>query len=285
MEAKKIRLATRGSPLALKQAQMAAEFLAAKTGAESEIVEVKTRGDKDRALSLSADGGSGLFTKEIEMALLRGDADIAVHSAKDLPTDLAEGLRLAACLPRDACRDVLAVRADVAAPSVIASSSPRRRSQLKRIFPNAVWKDLRGNVHTRLEKIASGYADATVLSEAGLMRLGIESFEGIAFTPVKPDLCVPAVGQGIIALECRAEDFDFCRALTDAGALEALELERAFLRGLGGGCQSAAAANYDGAHFRIFHEEFGFQKIGMAGLKSQAEKLALIGEIVSGLAK
>lgn len=283
MDGKTIRLATRGSPLAMTQARMAADYLAAKTGAKFEIVEVKTRGDKDRGLSLSADGGTGLFTKEIEEALLRGDADVAVHSAKDLPTAIPNGLRVAACLPRDPCRDVLAARADVSVPSVIASSSPRRRMQLKRIFPNAVWRDLRGNVHTRLEKIAAGYADATVLSEAGLVRLGVESFENIVFTPVKPDVCVPAPGQGIIALECRAEDFEALNPLGDAAAFEALSLERAFLRGLGGGCQSACAANYDGCFLRIFHEEAGFQKLDMSGLKSPGERLAFVGEIVSGL--
>ena len=178
---KKIRLATRGSPLAMVQAKMAVDFLSTRLEAEFEIVEIKTMGDKNQNLSLSVDGGSGLFTKEIEFALLNNEADLAVHSAKDLPTTIPDNLRLACCLPRDAYRDVLVMRADVTNPSVIASSSPRRRSQLKKIFPNAVWSDLRGNVHTRLSKIASGYADATILSEAGVVRLGITEYENLIF--------------------------------------------------------------------------------------------------------
>lgn len=279
----KIRLATRGSPLALVQAKMAERFLSERLpDAEFEIVEVKTFGDKDRTASLSANGGTGLFTKEIEQSLLRGDADIAVHSAKDLPTNLAEGLCVCGCLPRDALRDVLAVRAGVEVPSVIASSSPRRRSQLKPMFPNAVWTELRGNVHTRLEKIASGFADATILSEAGLLRLGISSFDGLVLRPLKPDVCVPAVGQGIVALECRIADVEKFR-VTDSAAEEAFSLERAFLRALGGGCQSAFAANFDGARFRFFHENTGIQNVDLAEFAAFAEKLEVVQSLASGI--
>jgi hydroxymethylbilane synthase len=280
---KKIRLASRGSPLAMAQAKMAVDFLSARIEAEFEIVEIKTKGDKNLGLSLSADGGSGLFTKEIELALLNNEADLAVHSAKDLPTAIPENLRLAGCLPRDAYRDVLAIRADVSVPSLIASSSPRRRSQLKKIFPNAVWSELRGNVHTRLSKIASGYADATVLSEAGLVRLGISEFENIVFKPVKTEICVPAVGQGIIALECRAEDFEFFCKLGDEASKQALELERAFLIALGGGCQSACAGLYVDDTFSFFHENTGNQKIDMHG-KTFEEKLQIVRELASGVA-
>ncbi len=283
---KKIRLATRGSPLALAQAEMAMKFLSSRiVDAEFEIVQVKTRGDKNQSLSLSADGGSGLFTKEIEESLLRGEADIAVHSAKDLPTLINENLRLCGCLPRDVCRDILAIRSDVSVPELIASSSPRRRSQLKKIFPNAVWCELRGNVHTRLEKIVSGYADATVLSEAGLTRLGISEFEKIVFKPVKSDICVPAVGQGIIALECRAEDLDFFKDFSDSTAMDAYLFEREFLKALGGGCQSASAANFDGEVFRFFHENSGVQKIEFPEGASMSEKLKIIADVASALAK
>ena len=280
---KKIRLATRGSPLAIAQAKMAMDFLSTRIEAEFEIVEIKTMGDKNQNLSLSVDGGSGLFTKEIEFALLNNEADLAVHSAKDLPTTIPDNLRLACCLPRDAYRDVLVMRSDVTIPSVVASSSPRRRSQLKKIFPNAVWSDLRGNVHTRLSKIASGYADATILSEAGVVRLGITEYENLIFKPIKPEICVPAVGQGIIALECRTEDFDFFEKLGDVSSMEALMLERAFLIGLGGGCQSAYAANYVEEVFRFFHENSGYQKVDMHG-KTFAEKLQIVNELASGIA-
>ena len=283
---KKIRLATRGSPLALKQAQMTIEYLSARIAdADFEIVEVKTSGDKNQKLSLSADGGTGLFTKEIEQALLNNEADLAVHSAKDLPSSVPENLALVACLPRDAWRDVLVLREGVDVPSLIASSSPRRRSQLKKMFPSAVWADLRGNVHTRLSKVASGVADATVLSEAGLVRLGIENFEGVVFKPVKVDVCVPAVGQGIIALESRAEDVEFFKQFTDVSAMEALVLEREFLRSLGGGCQSAYAGYFDGESFRLFHENSGYQNINLSSLKSLEEKIAVIKELASGLVK
>ncbi len=259
---KKIRLATRGSPLALIQAQMTADYLRGKIpGAEFEVIEVKTRGDKNQALSLSADGGTGLFTKEIENALLEGAADIAVHSAKDMPTEIAPGLRIAGCLPRDAYRDVLVLRDGVEVPSLIASSSPRRRAQLKKLFPNVVWSELRGNVHTRLSKITSGLADATVLSEAGLSRLGLDHFDGVVFKPLKIDICVPAAGQGIIAYECREDDFEMFGKFSDDGAMRALSVERAFLRGLGAGCQTACAAYFDGSSLRIFHEDCGFKKI------------------------
>ena len=283
---RKIRLATRGSPLALAQAEMAKAFLSSHIdNAEFEIVEVKTKGDKNQKLSLSVDGGSGLFTKEIEDALLRGEADIAVHSAKDLPTIINDNLRLCGCLPRDAYRDVLAIRSDVSVPELIASSSPRRRSQLKKIFPNAVWCELRGNVHTRLNKIVSGYADATVLSEAGLVRLGISEFEYIVFKPVKIDICVPAVGQGIIALESRAEDFDFFKNFSDTVAMDSLSLEREFLKSLGGGCQSASAANFDGQIFRFFHENIGTQKIEITQELTLSEKLKVVADVASALIK
>ena len=241
---KKIRLATRGSPLALIQAQMTADYLRGKIpGAEFEVIEVKTRGDKNQALSLSADGGTGLFTKEIENALLEGAADIAVHSAKDMPTEIAPGLRIAGCLPRDAYRDVLVLRDGVEVPSLIASSSPRRRAQLKKLFPNVVWSELRGNVHTRLSKI------------------GLDHFDGVVFKPLKIDICVPAAGQGIIAYECREDDFEMFGKFSDDGAMRALSVERAFLRGLGAGCQTACAAYFDGSSLRIFHEDCGFKKI------------------------
>lgn len=277
----KIRLATRGSPLALKQADTVAQYLGSKLGGDAvfEKVVIKTTGDKRQDWSLEKYGGKGLFTKEIEDALLAGEADLAVHSAKDLPSDLPPNLALAGCLPRDFCRDVLAVRDGVSVPSLIASGSPRRRSQLKKLFPQAVWTELRGNVETRLNKILSGDADATVMSEAGLARLGFESFDGIKFTPLKTDVCVPAVGQGIIALECRRGDLPLYNPLTDSAANETFALEREFLTTLGGGCQVAYAANYDGEFFRIFHENTGFQKIAFPENSDFESKLAIVREI------
>lgn len=283
-DAKKIRLATRGSPLALKQAEMVAAYLGQRmAGAEFEIVEIKTTGDKKQEWSLEKFGGKGLFTKEIEDALLAGSADIAVHSAKDLPTENPDGLSIVGCLPRDADRDVLAVRDGVDVPLLIASGSPRRRAQLKKILPAAVWTEFRGNVETRLKKLSDGAADATVLSEAGLLRLGISEFEGVKFKPLKLDVCVPAVGQGIIALQCRDADIALYRPHTDAATNETLSLEREFLTALGGGCQTAFAANYDGELFRFFYEDIGYQKIPIAQSLPFNQKVALVKEVVSGL--
>ncbi len=279
---KKIRLATRGSPLALIQAKMVEDYLRAKlnTDVEFEIITIKTSGDKRQDWSLEKYGGKGLFTKEIEDALLNGDADIAVHSAKDLPSDTPEGLSIAGCLPRDASRDVIAIREGISVPSLIATGSPRRRSQLKKVFPQAVWTEFRGNVETRLKKILAGEADATILSEAGLKRLGFESFDGIKFTPVKLDICVPAVGQGLIALECRTSDLDTYALLTDAQANRTFELEREFLVALGGGCQSAYAANFDGNTFRFYHENTGYQKIENPNIS-----ISVVRELASGISE
>lgn len=282
---KKIRLATRSSPLALVQARMAAEYLGARIpGAEFETVEIKTSGDRRQDWSLEKFGGKGLFTKEIEDALLSGAADIAVHSAKDLPTECPGGLEIAGCLPRDECADTLVMRSGVQVPALIASGSPRRRAQLKKMFPQSVWTEFRGNVHTRLKKLAGGAADASVLSQAGLLRLGIESFEGVEFRVLKLDLCVPAVGQGIIALQCRSADAPALRPLTHGRTNEAFALERKFLSSLGGGCQSAYAANFDGNVFRIFHEECGFRKIEFPENSGLGERLSEVGKFAAGLA-
>lgn len=277
-----VRLATRGSPLALAQANMAAAFLGAKLpGVIFEIVEIKTTGDKRLDWSLEKFGGKGLFTKEIEEALISGEADIAVHSAKDLPTQSPDGLSIAGCLPRDACADILVVRDNIAVPSFIATGSPRRREQLKKIFPQAVWGELRGNVHTRLKKLVSGEADATVLSAAGLSRLGIEKYDGVKFTELKLDVCVPAVAQGIIALQCRCSEAGAYSALTDSKTNEVFAVEREFLTALGGGCQSAYAANYDGETFRFFHELTGIQRVKLEG--DLQSKLSVVRELASGI--
>ena len=263
---------------------MASEFIARSyPDAKFEIVEIKTSGDKQQDWSLEKFGGKGLFTKEIEEALLGGAADIAVHSAKDLPTKSPDGLEIAGCMPRDFCADVLVMRSDIQVPNLIASGSPRRRAQLKKMFPQAVWTEFRGNVHTRLKKLVSGAAEASVLSQAGLVRLGIESYEGVEFRPIKLDLCVPAVGQGIIALQCRAADAPELRSITDSRTNEAFALEREFLIALGGGCQSAFAANCEGSIFRIFHEECGFQKIIFPENADFAERLKIVRDIAAGL--
>ncbi|MDA9961897.1 hydroxymethylbilane synthase, partial [Opitutales bacterium] len=149
-----ITLATRKSPLALKQAELAVEALKAGMGAEVELLPLSTTGDRQLEWSLEQEGGKGLFTKELETALLEGRADLAVHSAKDMPTDMPTGLALAGYLPREDPRDMLVFREGVDVPRVIATGSPRRRSQLSERFPEVEWKEIRGNVGTRLRKIA-----------------------------------------------------------------------------------------------------------------------------------
>ena len=146
-----ITLATRGSPLALCQAELVqASLCAAYPTATVEILKIRTTGDRQTEWSLEKRGGKGLFTKELEESLLSGAADIAVHSAKDLPTEMPEGLDLAGYLPREDPRDVFVLREGVVKPRFIASGSPRRRSQLKALYPGVVWSEIRGNVNTRL---------------------------------------------------------------------------------------------------------------------------------------
>jgi hydroxymethylbilane synthase len=222
-----------------------------------ELLELTTTGDKQRDWSLSAEGGKGLFTRELEEALLSGQAHLAVHSAKDLPTSLPEGLTLAGFLPRTDVRDVLVRRADVIVPRKIASGSPRRRAQAEAWWPNVEWSELRGNLDTRLKKIAAGEADATFLAAAGLERLGIQSFEGLVFEPISIERMVPAAGQGAIGLESRKADAArFSEAFCAKTAL-AVFIERAALSAMGGGCQAASAAYFDGEALHVFHAPKG----------------------------
>ena len=254
----KIILATRQSPLALAQARLVAAGLkACLPGVKCELLKVVTTGDARREWSLEKQGGKGLFTAELEQALLRGAADAAVHSSKDLPNESAPGLVIAGYLPREDPRDVLVLRAGVRTPMSIATGSPRRRLQIARMYPGAAFTEIRGNVDTRLKKIASGAADATVLAAAGLKRLGIETWPGVEFRPLEFKQMVPAVGQGAIALQCRAGDeAKFAPALDTATARQ-LALERALQGRLGGGCQLAFAAHAAVDVLFVFHEKTG----------------------------
>ncbi len=265
MSIQPIILATRRSPLALCQANLAKEHVEAVLGVAAELKEFVTTGDKKTSWSLEDKGGKGLFTKELEDALLAGEADLAVHSAKDLPTEMPEGLAICAYLPREAAHDVLIVQYGVEKPSMIATSSPRRRLQLKEMFPCAVWSEIRGNVDTRLKKIATGKAEATVLAAAGLKRLGIDSFEGVVFRPMSIEEIVPAVGQGAIALQCRVEDVEKFASLTCPQTQAAVELERKFLAAMGGGCHTATAGHVAAGQLHVFHEDSGRQVFDLPG--------------------
>lgn len=262
---KKIILATRKSPLALVQAEMAAACLrAAIPGAGCELLKIVTTGDKQAEWSLSKQGGKGLFTAELEQALLRGEADVAVHSCKDLPGEMVAGLVVAGYLPREDVRDVLVVREGVTTPASIATSSPRRQMQVRKLFPAAAFTEIRGNVDTRLRKIAAGAADATILARAGLNRLGIHSWPGVTFRPLNLDESVPAVGQGAIAIQSRSKDAARFAAVLDAATARNVTVERALQAALGGGCQMAFGAHVADNKLYFFHEKTGIRALPLA---------------------
>jgi len=246
-----VRIGTRGSPLALAQARRVRSALAAAHGWEEPAVEIsiiRTSGDAIQDRPLAEAGGKGLFTKEIEDALRCGAIDIAVHSAKDLPTSLPDGLALAACLPREDVRDAFISRKaaslqTLAPQSRVGTASLRRGAMVKRLRPDLVVGSLRGNVETRLKKLESGAVDATLLALAGLRRLGLE---GVATMVLPVDGFLPAVGQGAIAIEIRADDRRtgaIIAAVDDADTMTALRAERAFLAELDGSCRTPIAGH------------------------------------------
>ena len=261
----KIILATRKSPLALAQAELVASRLrAAFPGVECELLKVVTTGDRKLDWSLEKQGGKGLFTAELEQALLQGAADGAVHSSKDLPNESATGLVIAGYLPREDPRDVLVVRQGAATPATIATGSPRRRLQIGLQFPGTTFTEIRGNVDTRLRKIATGAADATILAAAGLRRLGIAGWAGLEFRPQAFAQMVPAVGQGAIAVQARAADAAKFAAAFDAATARQLGLERALQGRFGGGCQLAFAAHATAETLYVFHERTGQRRLPLA---------------------
>jgi len=261
---KKLVLATRKSPLALAQAELAAAYLRERAGAECELLKLVTTGDQQAEWSLEEKGGKGLFTRELEAALLRKDADLAVHSAKDLPGELAPGLSTAGYLPREDPRDTLILRSGVAVPKTLATGSPRRRHQAAMLFPNLAFVEIRGNVDTRLKKIAErNAADGTILAAAGLKRLGIGSWPGVEFHSIGFESMVPAVGQGAIAIQCRTADEAGFAGVFDGATARALGLERAIQSALGGGCHTALGAHAAGNTLFFFHENVGLRTIAV----------------------
>jgi len=262
----KLVVATRKSPLALVQAEAVAAHLREKLGAEPELRKIVTTGDRQAEWSLLEKGGKGLFTSELEEALRRGEADVAVHSTKDLPGEMADGLAVAGYLPRADVRDVLVLRKGVTSPRTLATSSSRRKLQVKRFFPQATFVEIRGNVDTRLRKIASdGVADGTILAAAGLARLGIHGWEGLVFQPLEFDRMVPAVGQGAIAIQCRQAEVGRLREAFDDTTARAVGIERAFQTRLGAGCQTAFGAHATaGGMLYLFHERTGWHSEKLA---------------------
>jgi hydroxymethylbilane synthase len=241
----RIRIGTRGSQLALWQARTVSELLSGHD-VVCEIVTIKTSGDRLQDAPLSEAGGKRLFVKEIEDALLDGRADIAVHSAKDMPALSPEELEIAAVLTREEPWDAVVLPAgakgEIAASAVIGTSSIRRVAQLRRLYPNATFAPIRGNLDTRLRKLDEGQYDALVLAAAGLKRLGAG---GRISARLPLEACLPAPGQGAIAVQIQARD-EAVRArvlaINDVETAAALQAERACVAALGGGCQMPIGA-------------------------------------------
>jgi hydroxymethylbilane synthase len=243
-----LRIATRQSRLALWQAQhVAAQLRAAHPGLAVELVPMTTQGDRVTDRPLAQVGGKGLFIKELEIAIAEGRADIAVHSMKDVPSDMPPGMILAAMLSRADPHDAFVSLRHASFRMLpqgarVGTSSPRRQCQLKYARPDLQLLTLRGNVETRLRKLDEQY-DAIVLAAAGLIRLGLEDRITHRFDL---EQFVPAVGQGVIGVECRADDarsIELARALNDELAWQCCETERAFALRLQGSCQSPIAAH------------------------------------------
>ncbi len=310
-----LKIGTRGSELARWQATTVATLLRSRAGVDSEIVIIRTTGDRLADATLSEIGGKRLFVKEIEDALLAGEIDLAVHSSKDMPAVLPDGLTIGAVLPREDARDAIVLpvrratpphraraagtpgsgspggpdkvrptpRADTQATIEhivrelgqqprIGTSSIRRVAQLTRLFPGATFLPIRGNLDTRLRKLDSGDYDAIVLAVAGLRRLQ-QASRISAFLPA--DVCVPAPGQGIIAVEIREGDAAATAAVAhfnDWHAATALDAERAVVRALGGGCQMPI-----GAYATVDEHALTVHAVVISGDGARAETVTIDG--------
>jgi hydroxymethylbilane synthase len=260
-----LKIGTRGSPLALAQAHETRDRLARAFDLPPEafeIVVIHTTGDNQRLIDadqpLKTLGGKGLFTREIEQAMLNGGIDIAVHSMKDMPVLQPEGLVLDCYLPREDVRDAFvsltaATLADLPEGAELGSSSLRRRAQLLHRFPHLKVVEFRGNVQTRMKKLKDGVADATFLAMAGLNRLGMAD---VARSAIDPDEMLPAVAQGAIGIERRMDDSNtagLLEAIHDGVTGQRLAAERAFLEALDGSCETpiAGLAELDGGTLRL----------------------------------
>ncbi|MDQ3907735.1 MAG: hydroxymethylbilane synthase [Acidobacteriota bacterium] len=284
-------IGSRGSRLALWQAEWAKATLEeSRPGVAVEIRIFKTQGDVMRDVPLAVIGGKGVFTKELEEALLAEKIDIAVHSLKDLPTTLPEGLHISAITEREDPRDALILpesrRGEPASLSslregaVVGTSSLRRQAQLKHLRPDVEIKDLRGNVDTRLKKLDGGWYDAIILASAGLRRLG---FHDRISAAIETTQMLPAVGQGALGIEARAADRetnDLISLLEHAPTRSACTAERALLFALGGGCQVpiAAHATVDGSKLHLEGLVAGGGRVIRESIEDGVEHAARAGE-------
>ena len=238
-----LRIATRKSQLALWQAEYVASMLqAAHPGLQVELLKMTTQGDKILDTPLAKVGGKGLFVKELELGMLEGRADIAVHSMKDVPVELPEGLHLPVICPREDPRDAFVSNTCSTLEALpqgarVGTSSLRRQCQLRALRPDLQILDLRGNVNSRLQKLDDGHYDAIILAAAGLKRLG---FENRIREALAPEVSLPAIGQGAVGIECRVADDDINALLAplhDLKTARRVQAERAMNARLQGGCQ------------------------------------------------
>jgi hydroxymethylbilane synthase len=281
-----LRIGTRGSPLALWQAREVRARLAAAHRVEPDAIAIeviRTTGDIIQDRPLSEVGGKGLFTKEIEQALIDNAIDLAVHSSKDMPTVLPAGLMLAACLPREDVRDAFISRraatlAGLPHGAVIGTASLRRQAMARRLRPDIAVVTFRGNVDTRLRKLDDGVVDATLLALAGLKRLGREA---AATAVLEVDAFLPAVGQGAIGIEVREADSrtrDLLSAINHPDTLTALGAERAFLAVLDGSCRTPIAG-----HARIESGAVSFRGLILRPDGSEAHETARTGAVADAV--
>jgi hydroxymethylbilane synthase len=275
-----LRIATRKSQLALWQAEHVAQLLRrAHAGVAVELVPIVTQGDRIQDRSLAAIGGKGLFIKELEIALEERRADIAVHSMKDLPGELAPGLSIAAVLERADARDALLTSASASLDGLprgarVGTSSLRRQAQLLAARPDLKIEALRGNVDTRLRRLDAGELDAIVLACAGLIRLGLEYR---ITARLEPRVSLPAVAQGVIGIECRSGDsrcLHLLSVLNHRDTRTAVDAERAFAHRLGGSCQSPIAA----------HAELEGKRLTLEGLVAEPDGSRLLRDTMTGSA-
>lgn len=267
-----IRIGSRESKLAVTQTEIIKGQIEARfPDVQVEIVTMKTTGDRILDRSLEQIGGKGLFVKELDQALRDGRIDLSVHSLKDMPMELPEDLPILAYSKREDPRDVLICRQkerEILSGGVIATSSKRRRLQLERLYPDCRFQGIRGNVQTRLHKLEAEGLDATVLAAAGLKRLGMESCIDRYFSCEE---VIPAAGQGILAVQARAGEYEFlAEVLNDPESEAAANAERAFVKALNGGCTSPVAAHakirgsrceLTGLYFRESDEQVFLQNI------------------------
>jgi hydroxymethylbilane synthase len=285
-----LRLATRGSPLALWQARRVAALLDG-IGVATSLVIVETVGDQRADLPLEQLGGQGVFVKEVQAAVVRGDADAAVHSAKDLPSDAAfgaPGLVLAAFPERADPRDVLVGAGVQSLPtgSTVATGSARRRVQLANLRSDLTFTGLRGNLATRLAAVGEGAIAAVVVAKAAIDRLGWTPSAGMEIEVLEPDTMLPQVGQGALAVECRSDDATTLAALTaidDRAVAPLVVAERAFLAELGGGCTLPVGAHAEWVSVGEEGEGSGPKRaLRLTGMMASADGVVVIRHALTG---